>query len=44
MLAEAVFHVALGHAIVSFVDLLDRDDFDVCSDVGLVECPQLLCD
>ena len=30
---EAVFHVGLGDAIVGIVDLLDRDDFDVCGDV-----------
>ena len=32
---EAVFHVALEHPLVGFVDLLDRDDFDVGSDVVL---------
>src|SRR5438128_1721784 len=32
---EAVLHVALQDAIVSLVDLLDRDDFDVGNDIVL---------
>src|ERR1700726_4930516 len=32
---EAVLHIRLEQSLVSFVDLLDRDDFDVCGDVML---------
>ena len=32
---EAVFDIGLGHAVVSFVNLLDGDDFNVSGDVVL---------
>lgn len=32
---EAVLHIGLEQALVGFVDLLDRDDFDICGDVVL---------
>src|SRR3569833_891390 len=30
---EAVLHILLEHALEGFIDLLDRDDFDVSGDV-----------
>ena len=33
--AEAVLHIGLDQPLVGFVDLLDRDDFDVGSDIVL---------
>jgi hypothetical protein len=32
---EAVLHISLEQSLVSFVDLLDRDDFDIGGDVVL---------
>ena len=30
---EAILHIGLEHSFVGFVDFLDRNDFDICSDV-----------
>ena len=32
---EAVLHIGLEQSLVGFVDLLDRDDFDIGGDVVL---------
>src|SRR5258708_23061527 len=32
---EAIFHIAFEHALVGFVDLVDRNKFDVASDSAI---------